>query len=311
MTDMLDKRLIFVAGKGGVGKSTVAAALGMLAARRGRRTIVAEVAHQDHVARSFDREIGAFEEVELAPGLFTISIDPRHALDEYLHIQLRVRPLADLLTSSRTFNYFAAAAPGLAEMVTLGKAWELAQPRRRTRGGEPYDLVIVDSPASGHGVATLRTPRFFAEVARVGPAANHARRIDAMVRDASVTGVVAVALPEEMPVNETAMLRDQLRAAVGLEFDRVIVNAVYPQRFDASEADELERAEREDGDGPAGRAAVRAALSEHRRAAVQRREIARLEQETGAQPLLLPFVFEPELHRPQLEELSRRLEAAW
>jgi anion-transporting ArsA/GET3 family ATPase len=310
VTGLLDKHLIFVTGKGGVGKSTVAAALGMVAARRGRRAIVAEVAHQDQVARSFDREIGAFEEVELADGLFTISIDPRHALEEYLRMQLRLKPLADLLTGSRTFSYFAAAVPGLAEMVTLGKVWELAQPERRTRGGSRYDTVIVDAPATGHGVAMLRTPRFFAEVTRVGPAASHARTIDALVRDSSLTGVVAVALPEEMPVNETVLLRDQLREWLGLGFDGVVVNGVYPERFTDHDAAALERAESGAAERPAGRAALRAALSEHRRARAQRAEIERLERETGAEPVRLPFVFEPELHRPQLESLSAVLEEA-
>ena len=137
MPHLLDKRLLFVTGKGGVGKSTVAAALGMVAARRGLRTIVAEVSRQDRVARAFDRESGEFSEVEIAPGLFTISIDPEHALEEYLLVQIKIKPLADLLGSSRMFQYFAAATPGLREMVTIGKVWELAQDERRTAAPSP------------------------------------------------------------------------------------------------------------------------------------------------------------------------------
>jgi anion-transporting ArsA/GET3 family ATPase len=132
--DLLDKRLIFVTGKGGVGKSTVAITLGLLAARRGLRTIVAEVARQDRVAHAFGHDDSHFREVELAPSLFTISIDPQQALEEYLAFQLRIKPLADLLSSSRMFQYFAAATPGLSELVTIGKVWELAQLERRTRG---------------------------------------------------------------------------------------------------------------------------------------------------------------------------------
>src|SRR5829696_2988319 len=133
MEGLLDKRLLFVTGKGGVGKSTVAAALGLVAARRGLRTIVAEIAGQDRLARALARDGagGGFEETELAPGLSTISIDPQHALNEYLRLQMPARPMADLLTSSRMFQYFTAATPGMRELVTIGKVWELAQLERR------------------------------------------------------------------------------------------------------------------------------------------------------------------------------------
>ena len=304
---LLDKRLVFVIGKGGVGKSTVAVALGLLAARRGLRTIVAEVAHQERVARVFGRDDSQFREVEIAHGLFTISIDPQHAIEEYLRLQLPVRALADLLSGSRMFQYFAAATPGMSELVTIGKVWELAQLERRTRDAARYDLVIVDAPATGHGVATMRAPKTFADIARVGPIANQGRAIHAMITDPDTTGVVAVALPEEMPVNETLFLRDTLRSELGLRLDRVVVNGVYERRFGARDAGALERAADTAGT-PAARAAVRAALSEHVRARGQREEVARLEEGTGGAPVLLPFLFQADLDLEAYERLSARLE---
>jgi anion-transporting ArsA/GET3 family ATPase len=309
VADLLDKRLLFITGKGGVGKSTVAAALGMAAARRGRRTIVAEVSYQDRIARAFHGEDSHFTEVELADGLWTISIDPRHALEEYLRIQIRVKPMADLLSGSRMFQYFAVATPGLSELVTMGKVWELAQAERRTKGGERYDLVIVDAPATGHGVGMLSSPRTFATIARVGPIANQGRAIHDMVTDARRTGVVCVALPEEMPVNETLMLRDLLRGELGLTLDRVVVNGLYPERFEPRDASAL--AEALDTAGtPLQRLALRAALSEHARAKGQREQVARLEEATGREPAKLPFMFEPELGPPEFEALSRELEVS-
>jgi anion-transporting ArsA/GET3 family ATPase len=309
VADLLDKRLLFITGKGGVGKSTVAAALGMAAARRGRRTIVAEVSYQDRIARAFHGEDSHFTEVELADGLWTISIDPRHALEEYLRIQIRVKPMADLLSGSRMFQYFAVATPGLSELVTMGKVWELAQAERRTKGGERYDLVIVDAPATGHGVGMLSSPRTFATIARVGPIANQGRAIHDMVTDARRTGVVCVALPEEMPVNETLMLRDLLRGELGMTLDRVIVNGLYPERFEPRDASAL--AEALDTAGtPLQRLALRAALSEHARAKGQREQVARLEEATGREPAKLPFMFEPELGPPEFEALSRELEVS-
>src|SRR5207248_4677750 len=136
----------------------------------------------------------------LAPDLFTISIEPERAMDEYLRVKAGV--LGHAVGSSRLFRALAMATPGMRELLSIGKVWELAQLQRRTRGAAPYDLVIVDAPATGHGVGVLRTPRTFADIARVGPVAHQARTIAATIADRAFTGVVAVATPEEMPVNE-------------------------------------------------------------------------------------------------------------
>src|SRR5437588_4130779 len=217
---LLEKCLIFVTGKGGVGKSTVATALGLLAARRGLRTVIAELSGQERVQRLLEHHAGHFQEVELAPGLFTISIDPEHAMDEYLRVKLGA--LGHALGSSRLFHAFAMATPGMRDLLSIGKVWELAQFERRTRGAAPYDLVIVDAPATGHGIALMRTPATFASIARVGPIAHQARTIAETIANRSVTGVVAVATAEEMPVNETIGLRKALMED-GLELDPVIV----------------------------------------------------------------------------------------
>src|SRR3954454_25024586 len=215
MLALLDKPLLVVTGKGGVGKSTVAAAIGMAAAARGLRTIVAEVAARDDISRALSGDgQRAFTERDLGEGLHHISIDPESALEEYVKDQLP-RGVADLLASSRMFSYLVAATPGLRELLTVGKVWELAQPGRRTPGAHPYDLVILDAPATGHGVATLTAPGTFAGAARMGPVARQGGIIDGMLSDPVQTGIVAIARPEEMPVNETLALRDTLHDALG------------------------------------------------------------------------------------------------
>ena len=115
--------------------------------------------------------------------------------------------------------------------MSLGKVWELAQLERRTARAAPYDLTIVDAPATGHGLALLRAPRTYAEIARVGPIRNHANRIHEFVTDPARTAVVAVALAEEMPVNETIDLQERLRDQLGVELAAVLVNGVLPERF--------------------------------------------------------------------------------
>ncbi len=218
--------------------------------RRGHRAIVAEVALREDVPRA------------VGDAVDTISIDPQEAMEMYLADQLS-RPLAEVLRSSRIFGYLAAATPGMRELLTVGRLWELAQPERREEGAEPYDLVVVDAPATGHGLALLEAPSTFAGVAAAGPVARQARIIDGTLSDRAITGIVAVATPEEMPVNEVGFLRDEL----GDRLDLVVANAVRPDRFGEAEARALR--------GAAG-AAARAALAAHARARAEREQLGRL-----------------------------------
>jgi anion-transporting ArsA/GET3 family ATPase len=302
---LLEKRLIFVTGKGGVGKSTVAIALGLLAARSGQRTIVAELSSQERIHRALEHRSDNHGEVEVAPGLFAISIDPQDAMEEYL--KLKVGPLGHMLSGSRLFHAFAMATPGLRELLSIGKVWELAQLERRSHGASPYDIVIVDAPATGHGVGILRTPRTFADIARVGPIAHQGRQIAATIANRDFTGVVAVATPEEMPVNETLGLYESL-IRDGLDLDAVIVNALYAERFDAEEVSELEAALLRSR-SPLARSALRAALSEHARAGSQREQSERLREGLPSPVLELPYVFADHLGRAELQRLTDALEA--
>ena len=283
----------------------MAAALGLAAARAGKRTVVCEVAEQERLAAMFGASDIGHSELELAPGLFAVSVDPERAKEEWLGYQLRSSALAGMLGGSRIFQYLTAAAPGLTELVTIGKIWDLAQLERRT-GGSVFDLAIVDAPATGHGLAMLRAPRTFAGVAKVGPIARQAERIDEFLRDRASTGVLVTALPEEMPVNETVDFERALRTELGMEVDAIVVNALHPQRFSAADARALESL---DGrGGPPAQAALRAALSEHQRARAERAQLRRLRRAVTAPVSTLPRILEPELGREELERLSAELE---
>jgi anion-transporting ArsA/GET3 family ATPase len=296
---LLDKRLVIVTGKGGTGKSTVAAALGLAALRQGKRALIVEVAEQVRLAGMFGRRPAPGAEITLERGLHGLSIDPRRAAEEWLRHQLRSGTLASVLGHSRVFQLLTAAAPGVSELVTMGKIWDSAQLERRT-GGAVFDVVILDAPASGHGLALLGAPASYARIARVGPVARQAERIDAFTHDRSETAVVAVALPEEIPVTETIELEGWLEGE-GFALELVIVNSLYPERLDADETKRLEGARDV-------HPAVAVALGEHRRAAAQREQAERLAQGLNAPLASLPFLFEPKLGRPQLGELSELLE---
>jgi anion-transporting ArsA/GET3 family ATPase len=300
---LLQRRLIFVTGKGGVGKSMVATALGLLAARQGRRTIVAELAAQSRVQQTFEQRGGTFHELQLAENLFTISVDPQHAMEEYLRV--KTGAVGQALGHSRLFHAFAMATPGMRELLSIGKVWELSQHERRTADADAYDLVIVDSPASGHGLGILRTPRSFAEIARVGPIAHQAGSIAATIADSEFTAVVAVTTAEEMPVNETLWLRDQL-AGEELALEATIVNARYPARFSPREQAKLATARRR-SKSPLAAAALGAALSEHARAQIQHEQLDRLREGLGTEPIELPYLFAEQIGPPEIEQLADAL----
>ena len=296
---LLDRRLVFLLGKGGVGRSTLAAAMGLLAARRGRRAIVVEVSGRGDVPRLFGRdgEVGA--ELELAPGLWTLDVDPRLALEEYLRDQLPLRLLADAIGSRTTFGYVAAATPGLRELLTIGKVWELAQTRRRAHGAQIYDVVVVDAPATGHGLALLEAPRTFADAAAAGPIARQSRRIAATLADRGLTALAAVATPEIAAVEELLELRRTLDGRL----DAVVANAVVAERFSATDALALRGAHaRAQLDSPA-RDALAAAIAEEALARAQRAQLARLPA-----PLVLPLI-SSQISRAELETLADCLEA--
>ena len=310
MGSILDKRLVWITGKGGVGKSTVAAALGMAGARRGKRTIVCEVGEQDRLSRLFRAEGVGGDELELEDGLFATSIDPQAALREWLATQVG-GTLARVLNSASAFQYFVAAAPGAKELVTITKVWELGQESRWNRSARGYDLVVVDAPASGHGVSMLRTPKTFADVARMGPIHKQSDRVWSWLQDRRRTGYVAVALPEEMPVSETLELDERLDDQVGRRLELVVVNGLYPRRFTAEQLADI-RSRDGNGRSRAAVGALRAAGVEAQRYRSQQSELGRLRRRLrghgGPSVVTLPYLFEPELGLDGVDRLGRELD---
>ena len=268
MDDLLAHSLLVVTGKGGVGKSTVAAAVGLAASRRGLRTIVVEVSAREDIARALSLDAaGMYDERSASHGLHHASIEPQHAMEEYLRERLPLGALAGRLSRSRIFSSLTAATPGMSELLTMGKVWELAQHERRTSGAEPYDLVVLDAPSTGHGLAMLQAPRTFASVARVGPIARQGHAIASFIGDPRRTAIMAVSSAEEMAVSETLQLSASLREGLGLDLSLVVVNAVVRHRFTGGDERTLQAARR----SPAQHAALfMATWARHQRAQIAR-----------------------------------------
>jgi anion-transporting ArsA/GET3 family ATPase len=210
-----------------------------------------------------------------------------------------------VLAHSGAFAGFVAAAPGARELVTVTKAWELGEARRWRRGAAPYDTVVLDAPASGHAAGLLRTPRTFAEIARIGPIAAQARAVDEALRDPARCALVAVALPGELAVGETLELEQRLHGLLGRGLDAIVVNGVWPRRLSGRETARVAAA-----DGALRAAPRRAAEAATGRVRAQQGQLARLRREAGAPVLTLPFVFSAALGGEHIRALSARLVGA-
>lgn len=315
---ILARRLVFVTGKGGTGKTTVAAALARLAAARGRLAVGVELAGFEGLGEALaggaPPHAGGRDPVPIGPNLAYLRLEPLDALAEYLELQIRPRALVALAVRNAGFRRLLDAAPGWRELITLGKLWYLAT---RTDGsGRPrWPLLVVDAPATGHGLALLSVPRVVIETVRMGPLRRHTEWVEQLLEDPERTVVVPVTILEELAVRETVELAARARA-MGLALGPVIANAVEPALLDPPDP-ELEEALARIGDGAelpplACPAAVRVCLERARaRARAQAAQLEALRAALPAPDLLVPYVLErPHDPASRIEGVMRALEEA-
>ncbi len=267
---MLDRRLLFITGKGGVGKTTVAAALGELAAERGKRTLLVEMDDKGAIAAAFDAAPLSFEPRLLRPGLAAMAMNTEDSLREYLRLFVRIPLLGSLAPLARTFDFVADAAPGVKEILGVGKiAHEVVE--------RHYDLVVVDAEASGHIVSQIAAPQAIRDLVKVGMVREQTGWMIDLLGDPATTGVVVVTTPEEVPVTESIELLGRLTTEAKVDVAAVVANRVLADRLDTDQERTLDAL-----DGEPARDALVAALGPEIDTVILAARLAQARAELGA-----------------------------
>ncbi len=303
MSDLLDRRFIVVIGKGGVGKTSVSAALALAAAKRGKRVLVAMCNANERLSHMLEVPAIGERVVNVLPRIDAVNMTPASALEEYGMLVLKVRTLYKAIFENRIVSSFLRGVPGLEAWSMLGKAYYHAT-SARDDGRPQYDLVILDAPATGHGLDMLRVPKVIMDVAPPGLLRREAEKAWTLFGDEVHAALVLVTLPEDMPTNETIELHAAITRDMKLPVAQVVINGVFPRLFPAADREVYEALP---AALPAGSELTSLAASSRARVlreAVQAVSLARLAAELPVPRVELPYLFVPEFRRSAVEALA-------
>jgi len=298
---LLDRRLIVVTGKGGTGKSTLSAALALSAARKGKKVLVCEVVARERVADFFGKPPSGTQIRQLVPNLYSVHVRPREAMREYALMTIKFETLYKLAFENAAARYFLAAAPSLAEIVMLGKVWWHAA-HDMERGRPRWDLVILDAPATGHGLTFLTVPEVFLRLVTEGPLARDMRGMQSLLADPQKCQVCIVTLPEEMPANEAIELDQALRNH-GFPARPLFLNGSFTSAFTSQEVLQTTRG------GPMLAAAGEAADNHESRAALSQHYEGVLRKQVERELIKVPFLFERSFGAHSIEKVAQAVGA--
>ena len=319
LDDFFAPKILIVSGKGGVGKTTVAASLALAAARQGRTVCVAEVDRKGTLPKLFGGDELTYEPREMAPGVWGMNIVPEAALAEYLDVQYHMKRISKVLTSSHFVDYITTAAPGLKDILVLGKIWYLEQGRAGGPDEPRFDTIVVDAPAAGHMLTFLQAPLGLSDAVRVGPIKRQSEWLVDMLTDPKRSRVHLVTLAEEMPVSETLETSEALEGRLGVPMGPIFANAVYSELLTAEE-EKLLQSVLEDGRpdelvAPAEKVGLNleeedllalagyARFLEARRS-IQQEHLDHLSDGVDEPVIELPFLFSAGLALPDIETLA-------
>jgi anion-transporting ArsA/GET3 family ATPase len=299
--NLLERRIVIVTGKGGVGKTTLCASLGIAAADRGARSIIVETAGGRRIAPLFGVPSKGYEIIDLCPGLSTLSLTPKEAIEDYIVQQLRFRRLYKMVFENRVMGPFLDAVPGLHDAVQLGKVWDLERQQDGQRSR--WDLIIVDAPATGHGLTLLDSPAAMADLTRAGPMHRAVKQVQDLIENPKKTALVLVTLPEAIPVSETVDLYESLPDGARPLVTAAVLNEVWEERKSTSE----ELASWRDTNHPSLDEAADLLEDWIRRCQEQQQARERLAGELKLPMVEMPFQVNRNLRLPQLREIAKSL----
>jgi anion-transporting ArsA/GET3 family ATPase len=317
--EFLEPKILIVSGKGGVGKTTVAAALALVAARHGRKVCMAEIDRKGTLPKLFGGGEVTYDPRELSPGVWGLNIIPENALAEYLRVQYHMSRISRAFRSTHFVDYITTAAPGLKDILVLGKIWYLEQDRDHGGGRHSFDTIIVDAPAAGHMATFLRAPQGLADAVRVGPVKRQAEWLNDMLTDPKRSRVHLVTLAEEMPVVETLETSQALDRDLGISQGIVLANGIYSSLLSDEEADEFEKIAADGNIDELSEVAKAAGINLdaddldallgyahflRARRSIQSEHLRKLKRGASQPVVELPFLFSAGLALPDIETLA-------
>jgi len=306
VANLFDMRFVLNTGKGGVGKTVVSAAMAIAFARRNKRVLLVQLNADDRLGETFGRDAVGTEIVEISPGIHSVNMTPEAALREYALMILKVRSLYRAVFENRIVAELLRVMPGLPELTMLGKAYY--HEKERDEDGRPrWDVIIVDAPATGHGMFLLQIPQVITRALDNGHMAAEAAAMLQLLEDHERCALNLITLPEEMPVTETFELYAQVKSAFEIQVGMVIANGVVPSLLSSQDAEAIERLLSPPPTHDALAETLRAGRFRARREEAQAKHLARLRETLGHEVVELPYLFEPTMTPESLGRLAEVL----
>ena len=311
---LLSRRLIFVMGKGGVGKTTVSVILANVAERMNKKVLLVELGDTDSIGRLYQDQPLTEVPCKLSQSIWGARVNSKAELQAYVRAHVVPKFIAGKIIRSRLFEYLFEAAPGLKEVMSLGRLWRWEKEDAPLSGtdilGQTFDLILVDAPATGHALSLLRLPELLIDMIRVGPLAKQIKGLQRLFKNHQKTSLVLVSLPEELPVNETIEFYSMAKEILDMPVAATFINCVYPSVFSQSELKQFESIKTTFPNRSFAPENLLIASAERliRRNSFQKKHIKKIYEKADSHVLSIPFRFTNDLTLSEIRELSLHIQ---